>query len=236
VPIVRNGAQQVSPQGPARARTRQQSNGGGRQRSQAAAEKAQEQAQQVKSTAMEHSQQVASAAGDQAREVADSARNQVAQITQEVTMHGRGLYEESFQQVQEQAESQTQALAQALHRLGDQTQALVDGRPEDAGSVGEYVQQCADKLHDVGSAIEMRGVDGLLEEVQDLARRRPGAFLVGAALIGFGGGRLIRSAKSGDEDSITATNGTARRQSDPARSRASGTGGNRPMAAARGGR
>jgi hypothetical protein len=235
VPIVRNGAQQASPQGPGRARTRQQSNGGGRQRSQAAAETAQEQAQQVTSTAMEHSEQVANAAGDQAREVADSARNQVAQITQEVTMHGRGLYEESLQQVQEQAESQTQALAQALHRLGEQTQALVDGRPEDAGSVGEYAQQWADKLHDVGSAIEMRGVDGLLEEVQDLARRRPGAFLVGAALIGFGGGRLIRSAKNGDDDSI-ATNGTARRQVEPRRAQASGTGGNRPMAAARGGR
>ncbi len=227
MPIVRNGPQEASPQGGTRARTRQQSNGGGRKRSEAAAATAQQQGQQVKSAAVEQSQQVASEASDHAREVAGTARQQAAQITQEVTMHGRDLYDETRQQVQEQAETQTQALAQALHRWGDEAQALVDGRPEDAGTMAEYAQQWSDKLHDVGEAIEMRGVDGLLEEVQDLARRRPGAFLLGAALIGFGGGRLIRSAGSGSDGS-TASNGGASQALEPASPRA--------LAPARGGR
>ncbi|HEV2068239.1 MAG TPA: hypothetical protein VGR26_00425 [Acidimicrobiales bacterium] len=226
MPIVRNGAQQASPQRGTRARTRQQSNGA-RQRGEAAAATAQEQGQQVKATAVERSQQVASEASDHAREVAGSARQQAAQITQEVTMHGRDLYDETRQQVQERAETQTRALAQALHRWGDETQALVDGRPEDAGTMAEYAQQWSDKLHDVGEAIEMRGVDGLLEEVQDLARRRPGAFLLGAALIGFGGGRLIRSAGSGGDGS-TGGDGGPRGELEPASPRA--------LAAARGGR
>ena len=227
MPIVRNGAQQASPQRGTRARTRQQSNGGGRQRGEAAAATAQEQGQQVKAAAVERSQQVASEASDHAREVAGTARQQAAQITQEVTMHGRDLYDETRQQVQERAETQTQALAQALHRWGDEAQALVDGRPEDAGTMAEYAQQWSDKLHDVGEAIEMRGVDGLLEEVQDFARRRPGAFLLGAALIGFGGGRLIRSA-SGGGDGSTAGDGGPRGELEPPSPRA--------LAAARGGR
>ncbi|MDP9019452.1 MAG: hypothetical protein M3N25_01395 [Actinomycetota bacterium] len=227
MPIVRNGAQQASPQGGTRARSRQQSNGGARQRGEAAAATARQQGQEVRSTAVEHSQQVAGHASDQAREVAGTARQQAAQITQEVTTHGRGLYDETRQQLQEQAESQTQALAAALHRWGDETQALADGRPEDAGTMAEYAQQWAGKLHDFGSAIEMRGVDGLLEEVQDLARRRPGAFLLGAALIGFGGGRLVRSARGGGEDSAPA-DGDRRRELEPGTAR--------PVAAARGGR
>lgn len=235
MPIVRNGAQ-ASPERGTRPRSRQQSNGGSRQRGETAAATARQQSQEMKSTAKEHGQQVASAAGEQAREVAGTAREQAAQITQEVTIHGRGLYDETRQQVQEQAETQTQALAEALHRWGDEAQALVDGRPEDAGTMGEYAQQWADKLHDVGSTIEMRGVDGLLEEVQDLARRRPGAFLLGAALIGFGGGRLIRSASGGGNGSAPSSGGT-RQEIEPDSRRALGTGGTtRPVAAARGDR
>lgn len=235
MPIVRNGAQQASPQGATRATSRQQSNGGSRQRGEAAADTARQQGRQVKSTAMEHSQQVAGEATDQAREVAGTARDQAAQITQEVTLHGRELVDETRQQVQQQAESQTQALAGALHRWGDETQALIDGRPEDAGTMVEYAQQWADKLHEVGEAIEMRGVDGLIEEVHDVARRRPGAFLVGAALIGFGGGRLIRSTSSGDDGS-TAGNGGTPRQLEPAPARALGAGNTRRTATARGAR
>lgn len=227
MPIVRNGAQQASPQRGTRARTRQQSNGGGRQRGEAAVATAQQQGQQVKSAAVEQGQHVASEASDQARQVAGTAREQAAQITQEVTMHGRDLYDETRQQLQEQAETQTQTLAQALHRWGDEAQALVDGRPEEAGTMAEYAQQWSDKLHDVGSAIETRGVDGLLEEVQDLARRRPGAFLLGAALIGFGGGRLIRSA-SDSSDGSAGSGGGPRGELEPASPRA--------LAAARGGR
>ena len=52
----------------------------------------------MKSTAKEHG--VASAAGEQAREVAGTAREQAAQITQEVTIHGRGLYDETRQEIE----------------------------------------------------------------------------------------------------------------------------------------
>ncbi len=186
--------------------------GSGGQRSRAAAATASEQGQEVAREARAHTQQVASVAGDQAREVADLVRDQTTLLTQELSSQGRTLYEETRQQVAEQADVQAQALAQTLHRWGSEAQALVEGRPADAGTVGMYARQIADRLYQAASEIEIRGASGLVEEVQDLARRRPGTFLLGAALIGFGGGRLVRSAKSspgsaeddGSDDTVVA--------------------------------
>jgi hypothetical protein len=46
--------------------------------------------------------------------------------------------------------------------------------------------------------VQQRGYDGMVEDAQRLARRRPGVFLAGAAVAGFAIGRLLRSAKDGD--------------------------------------
>lgn len=167
------------------------------QRGKAAAAVAGEQGQQMADEVKGQGQHVATMAGDQAREVVDLVREQASQLTGELTSQGRGLYDETRQQVAQQAETQTQELARTLHRWASETQALADGRPADAGAVGMYARQCADRLYQAASDIEIRGASGLLEEVQDLAKRRPAAFLVGAAIVGFGGGRLLRSGASG---------------------------------------
>ena len=166
------------------------------QRGRAVASTASEEGQEVARHARDQGQEVASVAGEQSREVAGLVRDQATQLTQELSSQGRTLYEETRQQVAEQADVQAQALAQTLHRWGSETQALVEGRPADAGTVGMYARQCADQLYRAASEIEIRGASGLVEEVQGLARRRPGTFLLGAALIGFGGGRLLRSGKA----------------------------------------
>ncbi len=193
MPIVRNGPQQgveERPTTPAR-----DGSGSAGARGRAVAGRASDQGQEVAGEARAQGQQVAGVASDQAREVAGLVRDQATQLTQELADQGRTLYDETRQQVAEQAEAQTQALARTLHRWGSETQALVEGRPADAGSVGMYAGQCADQLYRAASELEMRGASGLVEELQDFARRRPGAFLFGAALVGFGGGRLLRSAK-----------------------------------------
>lgn len=211
MPIVRNGQQQVAEEETSASarRPRGRATGGStKARGKAAAATAGEQGQQVASTATRQGKEVAGAAGDQAREVAGVVRDQAAQLTQELSAQGRTLYEETRQQIESQAETQTQTLAQSLHRLGNETQALAEGRPAEAGSLATYAQQCADRLHQVASDIEDRGVEGLIEDVGDFARRRPGAFLLGAAVIGFGGGRLIRAGSGGTPETGGRGNGS----------------------------
>lgn len=204
MPIVRDGREQVAAEG-----------------------------QQVAQIAAQQGQEVMAVASDQAREVAGAVREQATQLTQELSSQGRELYLETRRQVENQAETQTESLAQALHRWGWEAQALADGRPEEAGAVGQCACQCADKLHEVASDIEIRGVSGLVEEVQDFGRRRPGAFLLGAAMIGFGDGRLLRSGKGEEHEGAEATSAgnDARSPAPVRRPRANASRNRRPVAA-----
>src|SRR2546425_369299 len=76
------------------------------------------------------------------------------------------------------------------------------GRVEEAGAVADYVRRAGDQVCRVADHIERRGVEGVLNDAQDFARRRPGAFLLGCTAAGFAVGRLIRggAVSSGGSD------------------------------------
>lgn len=204
MPIVRNVQPLADPTGPAVRRRPRATSGEApaKERGKAAADTASRQGQQVATMAADEGSRVKDVASRQAQEVKSTVKDQASQLAQELSSQGRGLVEETKQQLQSQAHEQTQSLAQTLFRWGYETQALVDGRPEEAPMVRQYAQQCADKLNDVAAEIEERGVEGLIDEVAQFARRRPGAFLLGAAVVGFGGGRLLRAAKTQDGDDV----------------------------------
>lgn len=177
--------------------------------------------QEVASTAMDEGEEVASAATDEgrevaseaaragtevveaarrdARELADTAREQVSELSQEVVAQGQGLLEETRTQLESQANTQVEQLAQNLRRLGAQTQALAEGRPSEAGGLPGYLENVSGRLEGWADDLEVRGVDGLIDDVKTFARRRPGVFLLGATAVGFGVGRLVR-AKSDEGD------------------------------------
>ena len=67
-------------------------------------------------------------------------------------------------------------------------------------SVRTPTQQAATWLDTCAAQIEDRGLEGLASDVVDFARRRPGVFLAGAALLGVGVGRLIRSGAISSND------------------------------------
>jgi vacuolar-type H+-ATPase subunit H len=151
---------------------------------------------QVASTAAEGGKWVAATAQEGTKEVVSTAVDQVAQVAEEVTTQARNLIDESKNQLRSQATSQTQQIASSLRQVGDQVQALVEGRTEEAGPVADYARQAAQAVNRWASQIDERGYEGVITDVQRFARRRPGTFLLGAAIAGFGVGRLIRQANA----------------------------------------
>lgn len=154
----------------------------------------------VASTAVQGSQQVARTAANQATELAGTAREQAAQVSAELSNQARALVQETRSNIQGQAQSQTQAVADYVRRLGDQARALAEGRPEQAGVLGDYVSQASERLADMAMQIEARGPEGIVDDVKSFAKNRPGAFVVGAAVAGFGIGRLIRSSRDASSE------------------------------------
>jgi hypothetical protein len=85
--------------------------------------------------------------------------------------------------------------------VSDQADALAAGRVDEAGNVADYVRRAGDQVGRVADHLEQRGVDGVVNDVQDFARRRPGAFLLGCATAGFVTGRLLRGGAAGSGSS-----------------------------------
>jgi hypothetical protein len=156
------------------------------------AEAARDQAAAVGRSASEAGSQVAQTAADQARVVASETARQA-----------RDLLGEAGGQVRGQASVQQQNAARQLRGFADELQEMAakSGQP---GLATEVAQQAADRLHGSASWLEQREPADVLDAVRDFARRRPGTFLLGAAVAGLVAGRLTRgvtdASRSGDQD------------------------------------
>ena len=91
----------------------------------------------------------------------------------------------------------------------DRLRGLADGNTEQAGDLQRYARDLGDRLGGVAGRMQDRGLDGMVDDVQDFARRRPGLFLAAAAGAGFAAGRLFRGAKADAESSGDGTGTSA---------------------------
>jgi hypothetical protein len=121
--------------------------------------------------------------------VAQTAADQAREVAAETTRQARDLMREGREQLREQAAAGQQKAAQGLHSVADELQEMADGSDR-SGTASELARQGAQRLHGFASWLENRQPGDLIEEVRSFARRRPGAFLCGAALAGIVAGRL----------------------------------------------
>jgi uncharacterized protein YjbJ (UPF0337 family) len=160
---------------------------------------ARQQAGQVKDTAASAAQDVAATAREQAQNVVGEASAQARQVAQSLTS-----------QLNEQAGTQQQRAASNLRSLADGVNDMVEGRGAPSGPVGDYTRQVADRLQSAAGYLENKQPRELLDDVRGFAGRRPGAFLLGAAIAGFAVGRLVKGASgSSDSGSLSGTSGSA---------------------------
>ncbi|MEV4682985.1 hypothetical protein [Streptomyces kurssanovii] len=132
--------------------------------------------------------------------VAGTAKQQAAGVAGEARSQAKDLAGQVRGQLREQAQSRTHSLAAGLHRVSDDLMEMSRNAPSGSGVAGA-VRQIAKGGDQVASRIESRGPEGLLGDLQDFARRKPGVFLAGAALAGFAvarAGKGISAAGSGD--------------------------------------
>ena len=142
-------------------------------------------------------QSARAAAGNVTGTAADQARN----VAGETRRQARDLLGETRSQVREQASGQQRKAAQNLHTLGDQLNEMT-AKSGDSGMAAQLAEEAANRVHGVASWLDGRDPTDLLDEVRDFARRRPGTFLLGAALAGVLAGRMTRglatAARSGE--------------------------------------
>jgi len=150
-------------------------------------------------TARDQAQQVKDSAADAASQVTQAATEQAQQVTQDVRRQAKQLADETKNQLSEQASSQRDQAVSSLRSLGDELGSMSDSSPQ-SGLGTQLAREGSDLTRKVADFLEQREPTQLLDEVRHLARRRPGAFLIGAALAGVAVGRLTRGAASARSD------------------------------------
>ena len=128
--------------------------------------------------------EVASTAKEQARSFAGEARSETGHVMNDV--QGR---------LREEAEDQTRKASGNLRQWSQDLESMAENADTDS-PVGDVVRQVAEGGRGTADFLDDRGVDGLLEETRGFARRRPVAFLVGAAVAGFALGRVLKVSPS----------------------------------------
>jgi hypothetical protein len=135
------------------------------------------------------------------RDVAGTAREQAADVAQDVRQQTRRLAGETRDQLTDQAMQRKDAAVEGLRSIGDELRTMARHEGQ-SGWATQLVRQGADYTDQAANYLQNRRPGELLDEVRGLARRRPGTFLLGAAVAGAVAGRLVRALaaeRSGSE-------------------------------------
>jgi hypothetical protein len=150
--------------------------------------------ERAKQVAHEGKQSAAHAAGD----VKDTAKEQTQRVVQEARTQARGLASDVRDRVGEQARGQNDKLVGTIRQTADQLDEMRGDRAD--GPAAAVVSRVAEGGRQFADYLDHHGPEGVLREVQDFARRRPGAFLVTALAAGFVVGRLGKGVAQADGD------------------------------------
>jgi hypothetical protein len=128
-------------------------------------------------------------------EVAGTAMDQAQQVASDVKEQARKLSEDTKSQMQEQAASQRDKAVSTLRSFGDELSVMADSKGEESsGLATQLAREGSSYTYQVADFLDQREPGQLLDEVREYARRRPGTFLIGAAVAGVVVGRLTRGA------------------------------------------
>jgi len=143
---------------------------------------AKEEAANVKDTAVDAGKNVAATAKDEAVNVATEAKDQA-----------KGLLGSVTSQVQEQAGTQKQKIAETVHSFAKELGGMASGEGT-SGPITDLAQQASQKVGEIGHFLESKEPREILDEVSAFARRRPGLFLLLCGTAGVLAGRVTRGA------------------------------------------
>jgi len=153
----------------------------------------------VKGAAQAQAHQVASTAKDETGAVLDTAKQQAQAVAADVRSQTMQLADEARGRLVDHAGTQRDRAVENLRSMGDDFAAMAE-TSDSSGLAVQLAREGGDVAKRAADFLEQREPGQILDEVRDLARRRPGAFLLGAVVAGLVVGRLTRGVVSAHQD------------------------------------
>jgi len=154
----------------------------------------------VATAAKDQAGQVGQTAAQAGGQVAQAGREQAQNVVGEARQQARDLVGEARLQVRDQAGTQKGRAVDGLRTLAAELDqmSLQGGQ---SGVATEVARQAAQRAHGLADHLDRHEPAELLDQVRAYARRRPVAFLAGAAVLGVLAGRMTRGLASSGDDS-----------------------------------
>lgn len=157
----------------------------------------------VAEAARDEAGQLKETSGEAVRQVAGAVKDKASDVTTDVRQQTQQMASQTRDQLIEQVGQQKDKAAESLRSVADELRGMAEHGQSGwgsqlAGHGADFSNQAADFLQD-------HQPGELLDEVRAFARRRPGTFLVGAALVGMVAGRLTRALAAGDTATTPGT-------------------------------
>jgi hypothetical protein len=145
----------------------------------------------TKDAAKDEAQATGTQAKEGAKHLVDVGKGEAANVAAEAGHQVRQLFQQSRSELVDQSTQQQKRIAEGLRSLGEELSGMARGS-EQQGVASDLANQASQRVNDVAGWLENREPGALVDELKSFARRRPGAFLAGAAVLGLVGGRLSR--------------------------------------------
>jgi hypothetical protein len=152
----------------------------------------------VANVAKEQAGQVGQTAADAGGQVAQTTKEQAGAVVGEVRQQARDLAGEARTQVSSQAGAQKGRAVEGLRTLADELNQMAQQGGQ-SGVATEVARQAASRAQGLADHLDRHEPSDLLDQVRSYARRRPVAFLAGAAVLGVLAGRMTRGLTSSDD-------------------------------------
>lgn len=157
----------------------------------------------ITETAREEAGQLKDTSGDAVRQVADTVKEKASDVTTDVRRQTRQMVGQTREQLADQAGRQKDKAAESLRSVADELQGMAE--QGQSGWSRQLAGHGADLGHQAADFLQDHQPDELLDEVRAFARRKPGTFLIGAAIVGMVAGRMTRALAAGDTGTTTGT-------------------------------
>ena len=135
----------------------------------------------------------------EAGHVADTAKGEAKAVAQEVKYQAKDLYAQTQRELKDQAQVQQHRAAVGLRSVSDELQSMT-ANAENPGLAADLLNQVSTRLSGAASWLGDRDPSAVLSEVKSFARRKPGTFIIGAAILGIVAGRLTRALAANASD------------------------------------
>jgi hypothetical protein len=130
---------------------------------------------------------------EEAGNLKEDVKREAGIVADEAKRQGRELLGETKERLREEADQQAGRTASGLKSMSNELRSMADNSEQPQSGLASWIRRGADEIDSFAGRLDRDGIDGVMRDVSDFARRNPTTFLVTTFGAGLVAGRLMKN-------------------------------------------